>query len=67
MNLNEMSAKVASQEAQKAFAGLAEELRNPTEDEVLSWVYEVRYGKADPFTQPLTSSRMLYQSADSLQ
>ena len=31
--------------AQKAFRGIAEELGNPDEDEIQSWVDEVRYGK----------------------
>jgi len=31
--------------AQKAFKGIAEELGNPSEDEIQSWVDEVRYGK----------------------
>ncbi|MDR1205296.1 MAG: AbrB/MazE/SpoVT family DNA-binding domain-containing protein [Peptococcaceae bacterium] len=29
---------------QKAFDGVAEELNNPSEDEIQSWVNEVRYG-----------------------
>jgi AbrB family looped-hinge helix DNA binding protein len=33
--------------AQKAFVGLAEELGNPSEDEIKSWVDEVRYGKGE--------------------
>ena len=36
----------ALQEAQKAFIGVAESLGNPTEDEIQSWVDDVRYGKA---------------------
>jgi AbrB family looped-hinge helix DNA binding protein len=36
----------ALQEAQKAFEGVAEELGFPTEDDIQSWVDEVRYGKA---------------------
>ena len=36
---------VALQEAQKAFAGVAEQLGNPSEDEIQSWVDEIRYGK----------------------
>lgn len=31
--------------AQKAFAGIAEELGNLSEDDIQSWVDEVRYGK----------------------
>jgi len=31
--------------AQKAFSGVAEKLGNPSEDEIQSWVDEVRYGK----------------------
>jgi len=31
--------------AQSAFKGVAEELGNPSEDEIQSWVNEVRYGK----------------------
>jgi AbrB family looped-hinge helix DNA binding protein len=30
--------------AQKAFAGVAEELNNPSEDDIQSWVNEARYG-----------------------
>jgi len=33
------------QEAQKAFIGVAEELDYPTEDDIQSWVDEVRYGE----------------------
>ncbi|MCL2637903.1 MAG: AbrB/MazE/SpoVT family DNA-binding domain-containing protein [Oscillospiraceae bacterium] len=36
----------ALQEAQEAFAGVAEALGNPTEEDIQSWVDEVRYGKA---------------------
>lgn len=36
---------VAIQKAQKAFGGVAESLGNPSEDEIQSWVSEVRYGK----------------------
>ena len=32
---------------QKAFAGVAAELGNPTEEEIQSWVDEARYGKAE--------------------
>ncbi|MDR0883307.1 MAG: hypothetical protein LBN05_01660 [Oscillospiraceae bacterium] len=35
---------LAIQEAQRAFAGFAEQLDNPTEDNIQSWVDEVRYG-----------------------
>jgi len=35
----------AIKKAQKAFRGIAEELGNPGEDEIQSWVDEVRYGK----------------------
>ena len=35
----------AIRKAQKAFLGVAEELGNPSEDEIQSWVDEVRYGK----------------------
>ena len=31
--------------AQKAFAGVAEELGNPSEEEIQSWIDEVRYRK----------------------
>jgi AbrB family looped-hinge helix DNA binding protein len=31
--------------AQAAFAGVAETLGNPTEDDIQDWVNEVRYGK----------------------
>jgi AbrB family looped-hinge helix DNA binding protein len=33
--------------AQKAFAGVAEELGNPSEEEIQSWVDEIRYGRKD--------------------
>jgi len=35
----------ALQEAQRAFEGVAEELGCPTEEEIQSWVDEIRYGK----------------------
>ena len=35
----------ALQEAQQAFEGVAEELGYPTEEEIQSWVDEIRYGK----------------------
>jgi len=35
----------AIRKAQKAFEGVAEELGNPGEDEIQSWVDEIRYGK----------------------
>jgi len=35
----------AIRKAQKAFEGVAEELGNPSEDEIQSWVDEIRYGK----------------------
>ena len=35
----------ALQEAQKAFFGVTESLGNPTEDDIQSWVDDVRYGK----------------------
>ena len=35
----------AIQKVQKAFDGVAESLGNPSEDEIQSWVDEVRYGK----------------------
>ena len=35
----------AIMKAQKAFKGIAEELGNPSEDDIQSWVDEVRYGK----------------------
>ena len=41
------SSLLALQEAQKAFSGIAEEMGNPTEEDIQSWVYEVRYGKAE--------------------
>ena len=41
------SSLLALQEVQKAFAGVAEELGYPTEDEIQSWVDEVRYGKTE--------------------
>ena len=39
------AAVAALQEAQKAFAGVAEQLGNPNEDDIQSWVDEIRYGK----------------------
>lgn len=33
--------------AQKAFTGVAEQLENPDEDEIQSWIEEIRYGKDD--------------------
>ena len=41
------SSLLALQEAQKAFAGIAGTLGNPTEEDIQAWVDEVRYGKAD--------------------
>jgi AbrB family looped-hinge helix DNA binding protein len=41
------SSMFALQEAQKAFMGVAEELGNPSEDDIQAWVDEVRYGKTD--------------------
>ena len=35
----------AIQKAQTAMSGVAESLDNPSEDEIQSWVSEVRYGK----------------------
>jgi AbrB family looped-hinge helix DNA binding protein len=35
----------ALHKAQKAFIGVAEELGNPSEDEIQMWVNEIRYGK----------------------
>jgi len=35
----------AIRKAQKAFAGVAEELGNPSEEDIQSWVNEIRYGK----------------------
>jgi len=37
----------AVRKAQKAFEGVAERLGNPSEDEIQSWVDEVRYGKGE--------------------
>jgi AbrB family looped-hinge helix DNA binding protein len=34
--------------AQEAFAGVAELLVNPSEDEIQKWVNEIRYGKRQP-------------------
>lgn len=31
--------------AQKAFEGVAEQLGNPSEDDIQAWVDEIRYGK----------------------
>ena len=39
------ASKTALLNAQKAFIGVAEELGNPTEDEIQSWVDEVRYSR----------------------
>jgi len=36
---------LAIRKAQTAFEGIAESLGNPTEDDIQSWVDEVRYGK----------------------
>jgi AbrB family looped-hinge helix DNA binding protein len=36
---------LAIQEAQRAFAGAAEQLGNPSEDDIQSWVDDIRYGK----------------------
>jgi|GEM_PF-146277 len=41
------AASLALSEAQKAFAGVAQELGNPTEDDIQSWVDEVRYNAED--------------------
>ncbi|MDR3313599.1 MAG: AbrB/MazE/SpoVT family DNA-binding domain-containing protein [Oscillospiraceae bacterium] len=41
----ENAAVTALKRAQEAFAGVAEELGNPSEEEVQTWVDEVRYGK----------------------
>ncbi|MCL2107056.1 MAG: AbrB/MazE/SpoVT family DNA-binding domain-containing protein [Oscillospiraceae bacterium] len=41
------AALYAIQEAQKAFEGVAEALGNPSEDEIQSWVDEVRYGRSE--------------------
>ena len=35
----------AIRKAQKAFEGVAEELGNPSEEEIQSWIDEIRYGK----------------------
>jgi AbrB family looped-hinge helix DNA binding protein len=37
---------LAISEAQKAFSGVAESIGTPSEDDIQSWVDEVRYGKA---------------------
>ncbi|MCL2023511.1 MAG: AbrB/MazE/SpoVT family DNA-binding domain-containing protein [Oscillospiraceae bacterium] len=39
------AAVVAIQEAQRAFAGVAEQLGNPSDDHIQSWVDEIRYKK----------------------
>ena len=39
------ASRTALLNAQKAFAGVAEELGNPSEEDIQSWVDEVRYGK----------------------
>jgi hypothetical protein len=36
----------ALSEAQRSFAGVAESIGSPTEDDIQSWVNEERYGKA---------------------
>lgn len=41
------AAALALAEAQKAFSGVADALGNPTDEDIQSWVNEVRYGKAD--------------------
>jgi len=33
--------------AQRAFEGVAEELGNPSEDEIQSWINEIRYGRQE--------------------
>jgi len=38
----------AIRKAQRAFEGVAESLGNPSEDDIQSWVDEVRYGKEVP-------------------
>ena len=38
---------LALADAQKAFSGAAEKLGNPTQEEIQSWVDDVRYGEAD--------------------
>ena len=38
------AAAIAISDAQKAFSGVAEKLGNPTEEDIQSWVDEVRYG-----------------------
>jgi len=42
----------ALRKAQKAFEGVAEELGNPSEEEIQSWVNEIRYGKSDQLENP---------------
>jgi bifunctional DNA-binding transcriptional regulator/antitoxin component of YhaV-PrlF toxin-antitoxin module len=37
----------ALHEAQQAFSGVAELLGNPSDEEIQSWVDEVRYGKVN--------------------
>jgi len=38
---------LAIREAQQAFSGVAEQLGNPSEEEIQSWVAEARYGKGE--------------------
>ena len=38
---------LAIREAQQAFSGVAEQLGNPDEEKIQSWVDEVRYGKGE--------------------
>ena len=40
------ASKKALQNVQMAFANVAEELGNPSEEDIQSWVNEVRYGAA---------------------
>ncbi|MDR1617358.1 MAG: AbrB/MazE/SpoVT family DNA-binding domain-containing protein, partial [Syntrophomonadaceae bacterium] len=42
----------AIHKAQKAFEGVAEELGYPSEDEIQSWVDEVRYGEGARVENP---------------
>jgi len=48
----ENASMVALKSAQEAFAGEAERLGNPTEEDIQSWVDEVRYGKAEKNESP---------------
>ena len=41
------ASSAAIKKAQSAFKGVAESIDNPNEDDIQSWVYEVRYGNSE--------------------